>query len=118
MGTIQDKRHFYQAAFSKVRQDALKELKAIEIHKSPIFTRAGIKNRDNLRFAETKLNPYEKMHAQLDSSQVPTSLEMLLENKLDKYIANMFESDPMKLVSKNTREREARWAENDPRSRQ
>ena len=58
------------------------------------------------------------MHAQLDSSLVPTSLEMLLENKLDTYIANMFESDPMKMISKNTREREARWAEKGPRARE
>ena len=117
MGTIQDKRHFYQAAFSKVRQDALKELKAMEIHKSPIFARPARKTNDTLKFAERKLGPYEKMHAQLDSSLVPTSEEMLLENKLDTYIANMLEADPMKMISKNTREREARWAENGPRAR-
>ena len=59
MGTIQDKRHFYQAAFSKVRQDALKELKAMEIHKSPIFARPTKKTNDTLKFAEIKLGPYE-----------------------------------------------------------
>ena len=59
MGTIQDKRHFYQAAFSKVRQDALKELKAMEIRTSPPFARPAKKVNDTLIFAERKLSPYE-----------------------------------------------------------
>ena len=59
MGTIQDKRHFYQAAFSKVRQDALKELKSMEINKSPIFARPAKNVNDTFKFAERKLGPYE-----------------------------------------------------------
>ena len=55
------------------------------------------------------------MKDQLDKSQIPDNLEILLQNKLGTYLNEMIKKEPMKMVSKPTAEREARWAENDPK---
>ena len=66
-------------------------------------------------FAEKRLNAFDKMKDQLDKSQIPDNLEILLQNKLGTYLNEMIKKEPMKMVSKQTAEREARWAENDPK---
>ena len=59
LGTIQDKRHFYKAAFSKIGNDANNELKQLETRKSPTFVKPPDKVNDTSRFAEKRLNSFE-----------------------------------------------------------
>ena len=53
----------------------------------------------------------------LEKSQIPTSCETLLQNKLGTYLNDMIEQDPFKMIAKPSAERDARWAENDPKYR-
>lgn len=115
MGTIQDKRHFYKAAFSKISNDAMNTLKYVDTRKSPTFVKPPDKVNESSMFAEVKLNAYERMKEQLEKSQLPDNLEVLLQNKLGTYLNEMIKREPLKMVSKPTKEREARWAENDPK---
>ena len=55
------------------------------------------------------------MKDQLDKSQIPDNLEILLQNKLGTYLNEMIKKEPLKMISKPTAERDARWAEDDPK---
>ena len=59
LGTLQDKRHFYKAAFSKIGTDAMNELKYVNTRKSPTFVKPPDKVNDTSKFAEKRLNSFD-----------------------------------------------------------
>lgn len=69
------------------------------------------------KFGDKRPNPYDRMLQKLEKSQIPSSLEILLQNRLGTYLNDMIEKDPFKMISKPSAERNARWAENDPKYR-
>ena len=89
----------------------------LNIRKSPTFAKPPDLVNDTSRFAEPKLNSYEQMIDKLEKSQIPTSLEILLQNKLGTYLNDMIKKDPFKMISKPSKEREERWEEDDPKYR-
>ena len=60
------------------------------------------KVNETSKFGDKNRNPYDKMKTQLEKSQIPTNLEILLQGKLGTYLNVMVEKDPFKMVSKNT----------------
>ena len=59
MNTVQDKRHFYEAALAKVSRDAGTELSFIDTRKSPTFKRPADKVNDTSLFPDKKLDAYD-----------------------------------------------------------
>ena len=52
------------------------------------------------KFGDRNRNPYDKMKATLEKSQIPSNLEILLQGKLGTYLNVMVETDPFKMISK------------------
>ena len=118
MRTIEDKSHFYQAAFNKLQKDATNELAYQDTRKSPVFNRPIDAVNETSLFRVKKLDAFDHMKAKLEKSELPTELDLLLDNQLGKYLNELIERDPLKGVVKRSKESEARWAENDPKQRQ
>ena len=68
MHTIQDKRHFYQAALSKLQNDAREELAYVNTRKSPTFVKPPDRVNDTSPFPEPRLSPFDKMQNTLKRS--------------------------------------------------
>ena len=51
------------------------------------------------------------MHEKLEQSKAPTDLDILLQNKLGDYLCDLLEKDPIAGLIRQSKSREARWAD-------
>ena len=80
LGTVQDKRHFYEAALNKIEKDAEGELAYVNARKQPGFVKPPDRINESSRFPDVKSNVYERMQEKLEKSKAPTDLDILLQN--------------------------------------
>ena len=105
MNTLQDKRHFYETAFMKVKNDADYELAEHSAKQSPYFRKPPDKVNDTSKFPDIEKDVFERMKDRLEKTKAPTDLDVLLQNKLGNYVVDLLEKDPIKSLNRNTRSR-------------
>ena len=117
LDTCKDVKHFHLAALAKVERDAEASLGYSKTRKSPSFQKPPDRvNETSLFPLKQDLTPYELLQEKIAKLE-STDLDILLDNKLGTYLNNLLEKDPVKGVSKPTKEKAARWAEQGPKQK-